>query len=200
MKRLIMTMTVVMLALILVSCASTPKVRRVDAGTPRDLTGFWNDTDVRIVSEALIADFLGSPRVAQMIDGMDRTPVVLVGRFRNESSEHIDTAIISTTMETVIFNTGKLDFVAGGAIRDELRDERRGQQEHASDATLMRNETGADFMLFGSVRSIVERSGRHSVRTYFVSAEMTNLETNQRLWMATNSEIKKTVMQRRNRL
>jgi len=200
MKRLMMTLTVVMLALILVSCASTPRVRRVDAGTPRDLTGFWNDTDVRIVSEALIADFLGAPRVAQMIDGMDRTPVVLVGRFRNESSEHIDTAIISTTMETVIFNTGKLDFVAGGAIRDELRDERRGQQEHARDAALMRNETGADFMLFGSVRSIVERSGRHSVRTYFVSAEMTNLETNQRLWMATNSEIKKTVMQRRNRL
>jgi uncharacterized protein (TIGR02722 family) len=202
MKRLIITIIVLALILTMVSCASRPKVSRVEAGTQIDLTGFWNDSDVRIVSESLINDFMNSPRVTQIINEMDRTPVVLVGRFRNESSEHIDTNIISTTMETVIFNTGKLDFVAGGSVREELRDERQAQQLYARDdtTTALSGEVGADFMLFGSVRSIVERVGRHSVRTYFVSAEMTNLETNQRMWMATNNEIKKTVVQRRNRL
>jgi len=191
MKRLMMTMMVVMLVLMITSCSSRPKVTRVDAQTQIDLSGYWNDFDVRRVSEALIRDFLYSPRASQAIADIGRQPVVLVGSFRNLSSEHIDTGIISTTMETVIFNTGRLDFVAGGAVREELRAERQGE---------IASELGADFMLFGSVRSIVERAGRHSVRTYFVSAEMTDLETGQRMWMATNDEIKKTVVQRRNRL
>ena len=191
MKRLMIMMMVVMLALAITSCSSRPRVRRVDAQTQIDLSGFWNDTDVRIVSEALIRDFLHSPRAAQAMADMGRRPVVLVGSFRNLSSEHIDTGIISTTMETVIFNTGRLDFVAGGAVREELRAERQGE---------IATELGADFMMFGAVRSIVDRAGRHSTRTYFVSAEMTDLATGQRMWMAENNEIKKTVVQRRNRL
>jgi hypothetical protein len=126
-----------------------------------------------------------------------KTPVVLVGRFKNESSEHIDTRIISTTMETVIFNSGKMDFVAGGGVRDELRSERQDQLSNASEASAasLGNETGANFMLFGSVRTIIDKAGNKTVRTYFVSAEMTNVETNQRMWMATNSEIKKVITQ-----
>jgi hypothetical protein len=184
-------MMVVMLALAITSCSSRPKVTRVDAQTQIDLSGYWNDIDVRRVSEALIRDFLHSPRAAQAIADMGRRPVVLVGSFRNLSSEHIDTGIISTTMETVIFNTGRLDFVAGGVVREELRAERQGE---------IATELGADFMMFGTVRSIVDRAGRHSTRTYFVSAEMTHLATGQRMWMAENNEIKKTVVQRRNRL
>ena len=191
-------------ALLIFACSSSgTTVARVDAGTQTDISGFWNDTDVRIVCEALINDFLNSPRVTQSINNMGgRTPTVLVGRFRNESSEHINTAIISSTMETVIFNTGKLDFVAGGDVRDELRTERQEQQTHASEATAatLANETGADFMLFGTVRSMVERAGNQTVRTYFVNAEITSVETNQRIWMATNSEIKKVIVQPRNRL
>jgi uncharacterized protein (TIGR02722 family) len=184
------------------ACASS-SVKRVDAGKQIDLSGYWNDTDVRIVCEALINDALNSPRVAQTISRMgNKTPVVLVGRFRNESSEHIDTAIISSRMETAIFNSGKMDFVAGGAVRDELRTERQDQQTNTSEATAaaLANETGANFLLTGSVRTIVDRAGNRTVRTYFVNAEMTNLETNQRMWMGDNSEIKKVVTQARNKL
>ena len=203
MKARFFLLGILLVILAFSACSSKPKVRRVDSQTQMDLSGFWNDTDVRIVCEALINDFLNSPRANQTIDAMGgRTPIVLVGRFRNESSEHINTDIIATTMETVIFNTGRLDFVAGGGVRDELRAERQDQQSHASEdtATALANETGADFMLFGSVRSIVERAGNQTVRTYFVSAEMTNIETNQRIWMANNNEIKKVIVQPRNRL
>jgi len=200
MKRLLVVMGVVLL--LLSSCASTD-VQRLDAGTQTDLSGYWNDTDVKIVCEALINDFLNSPRVDQTIKAMGgKTPVVLVGRFRNESSEHIDTSIIASTMETVIFNTGKMDFVAGGSVRDELRAERQEQQSNASEATAaaLANETGADFMLFGSVKTMIDRAGNQTIRTYIVSAEMTNVETNQRMWMATNSDIKKVITRANNRL
>jgi uncharacterized protein (TIGR02722 family) len=202
MRKLIFILTAIAL-IFAVSCSSNPKVTRIDSSTQIDLSGYWNDTDVRIVCESLVNDCLNSPRVAQTIQGMrGKTPVVLVGRFSNESSEHIDTSIIASIMETVIFNSGKMDFVAGGATRDALRAERQDQQTNASEATAaaLGKEAGADFMLFGTVRTIIDRAGNQTVRTYFVSAEMTNVETNQRMWMGQNNEIKKYVVQPRNKL
>jgi hypothetical protein len=131
-----------------------------------------------------------------------KTPMVLVGRFRNESDEHIDTAIISSIMEATIFNSGKMDFVAGGSTRDELRAERQDQQSNASEATAasLGNETGADFLLTGTVRTIVDRANNRSVRTYFLNAEMSNIETSERMWMGQNSEIKKVIVRPRNKI
>ena len=192
-----------LLVLLLSSCASTAGVQRIDASTQTDLSGYWNDTDVRIVCESLINDCLNSPRVAQAIEAMGgKQPIVLVGSFKNESSEHIDTSIISRTMETVIFNSGKMDFVAGGDTRSELRAERQDQQGNASEdtASALANETGANFMLFGTVSAIVDKAGNQAVRAYVVNAEMTNIETNQRMWMGMNNEIKKVVTRAKNKL
>ena len=182
-------------ALLLFSCSSNPKVTRVDSSTQTDLSGHWNDTDVRIVCDSLIKACLESPRVSQEIARKGKLPVFLVGRFKNESDEHIDTLIISDTMETALFNSGRADFVAGGSVRDELRAERQDQQGNASEATAraLANETGADFLLTGSVRTIVDRAGNTSTRTYYVRAELTNIETNVRLWMDQNNEIKKII-------
>jgi uncharacterized protein (TIGR02722 family) len=203
MKTSIRAMALIFAGLALfASCSSNPKVTRVDAGTQVDLSGLWNDTDVRIVCDSLIKACLESPRVAQEIERRGGTPTVLVGNFRNDSDEHIDTSIISSTMEVVIFNSGKLDFVAGGSARSELRAERQDQQGNASEATAaaLGNETGADFMLTGSVKTIIDRAGGNATRTYFVSAELTNIETNARLWMDQNNEIKKFIQTPRARL
>jgi uncharacterized protein (TIGR02722 family) len=204
MKKKVFVLGAIALAFVFTSCASGPSVSRIDASAQMDLSGFWNDTDVRIVSDALVNDILNSPRVNQMLASMPqgRRPTVLVGRFRNESSEQIDTNIISTTMETAIFNSGRLDFVAGGSVREELRAERLDQLDFTNDATAasLANETGADFMLFGTVRTTVDRAGNQTVRTYFVSAELTRLETNERVWMGQHNDIRKVVTRPRNRL
>ena len=200
--RLVLT-GMVLLVMAFYGCSSTPNVSRISADTQVDVSGYWNDTDLRLVCESLIKDCLSSPRIAQtMLNMGGKTPVVLVGRFRNESDEHIDTAIISRTMEQAIFNTGRMDFIAGGSTRDELRMERLDQMDNASEATAaaLGNEIGADFMLTGSVRTIVDRAGNLAVRTYFVNAEMTSIETNQRMWMGQDSQVKKVITRPRNRL
>ncbi|MDR2798775.1 MAG: penicillin-binding protein activator LpoB [Treponema sp.] len=180
---------------LIAACSSNPKVSRVDAGTQTDLSGYWNDTDVRIVCDSLIKACLDSPRVVQATAQLGRIPRVLVGTFKNDSDEHIDTSIIASTMEVVIFNSGKADFIAGGSTRGELRAERQDQQGNASEdtAAALGNETGADFLLTGAVKTIIDGAGNTATRTYFVSAEMTNIETNARLWMDQNSEIKKVI-------
>jgi PBP1b-binding outer membrane lipoprotein LpoB len=203
MKSIVKTGAAVFLALALfASCSSNPKVTRIDSGAQVDLSGLWNDTDVRIVCDSLIRSCLSSPRVAQALERRGGIPPVRVGNFRTESDEHIDTSIISSSMEIAIFNSGKLDFVAGGSARDELRSERQDQQGYASESSAagLGNEIGADFLLTGSVRTIIDRAGGEATRTYFVSAEMTSIETNARMWMDQNSEIKKYIQTPRSKL
>ena len=198
----------VMAAALFSACASSPtNVQRVSASTQIDLSGRWNDADVRMVSDSLINDCLNSPRVAQFIQQFSsrnngRLPACLVGAFKNDSSEHIDTSIVSRNMEIAIVNSGKMDFVAGGDTLNQIRDERQGQLEYASEETAvsLANETGANLLLTGSVKAIVDRSGNTTVRSYFVGAELTNVETRTRLWMGSNDEIKKVITQSRVRM
>jgi uncharacterized protein (TIGR02722 family) len=189
-------------AILFSACSSMPKVERVEASSLIDVSGYWNDSDVRIVCETLIRSCLESPRVTRYIqqyssEHSGKLPAVLVGGFKNDSSEHIDTSIIAKNMEAAIFNSGRLDFVSGGDVRQEIREERQDQQANASEetASALGYETGAKLLLTGAVKSIVDRAGKNTVRSYTVSAELTNVETNDLLWMDVNSEIKKVIKQ-----
>jgi uncharacterized protein (TIGR02722 family) len=177
------------------ACTSKPKVKRVDPDTQIDLSGYWNDTDVRIVCEGLIQDCVAAPRVGQIGAQKGMLPVIIVGNFRNDSDEHIDTSIIARRMEAAILNSGKAEFVAGGDTRSDIRAERQDQQSWASEKTVkaLASETGADFYLSGSVNTIVDRAGNSVTRTYFVFAELTEIESGRRVWIGENSEIKKLI-------
>jgi uncharacterized protein (TIGR02722 family) len=188
------------LILFLGACSSSPQVKRLDANTQTDLSGRWNDTDVRIVCNTLIADALASPRIDSFINeytakNNGRLPAVIVGRFKNTSSEHIDTSIISGIMRTAIINSNKLDFVEGGDIRDEIRSEREEQQNNASEETASKlaNETGAKLMLTGEVNCMVDQSETTVTRSYFVKASMADIETNRILWQGEDNSIKKKI-------
>jgi uncharacterized protein (TIGR02722 family) len=181
------------LALLLAGCSTT--VKRVDADKVMDLSGYWNDTDIRLVCDSLIKSCLESPRVSQEARTLGRNPVFLVGRFRNESDEHIDTSIVADIMESAIFSSGKANFIAGGAARESVREERQDQQTHASEASASKlgNETGADFLLTGSIKVVEDRKKKTLTRTYFVRAQLTDIETDDFLWIEDYNEIKKVI-------
>ncbi len=187
-------MCLIAMALI-TSCASSKTVRRVNADTVTDLSGYWNDTDVRIVANTLINDCVNAPAIDNYIKKNGKAPVVIVGNFRNDSDEHLDTSILTKKFEAALINSGKVDFVASASEREELREERIEQQDWASEETVKRlaNETGADFMLIGSVKTMVDADSKTIARTYFVYAELIDIETNRKLWVGDNSDIKKIV-------
>ncbi|MDD4573994.1 MAG: penicillin-binding protein activator LpoB [Sphaerochaeta sp.] len=187
---------VLVMLILLVSCQSTVSVDRLSSDTDIDLSGNWNDTDIRIVASALVKDSLGSPWIDGFRMKKMKNPVVIVGSFLNRSSEHIDTSIISKRYEIELINSGKVDMVADIAFRASVRDEREEQQYFASESTAkaLGKEIGADFLLQGSVRTNLDQVGGKSVRTYYVSAELINIETNQKVWVGEET-IKKMVKQ-----
>ncbi|MDR1507009.1 MAG: penicillin-binding protein activator LpoB [Treponema sp.] len=176
-----------------VSCHS---VKRVDADTQTDLSGYWNDTDLRLASDALITACLQAPRLGQFETSQRRLPVIVVGTFRNASDEHIDTSILSQRLEASIQNSGKAEFVASGDLRREIREEREDQQQgYTSDETTaaLGRETGADFIMTGSVKTIVDQYGKTATRSYFITSELTDITTNRRVWIGEYNEIKKVI-------
>ena len=196
MKKIFVIFACVLL-LVLTGCESTRSVSvdRIDASTAIDLSGYWNDTDIRIVAETLVKDCVNAPAIENYIRNERMLPVVIVGSFRNDTDEHIDTSILAKKFEAALINSGRVDFVASSSERQEIREERLEQQEWASEETAKRlaNEYGADFMLIGSVKTVVDQIDNQMVRTYFVYAELIDIETNRKLWMGENSEIKKII-------
>lgn len=187
--------------LALTSCASNKSpVTRVDSETVLDLSGNWNDTDIGIVCKSLIAGAIQSPRIAKFEAENGRPPVVILGRIRNDSSEPADvihTDIISKKMENALINSGVFDFVADSGDREALRAERLAQIDFTNPETAaaIGNETGADLMLVGSVKTSIEKSpdGKTESRHYYVYAQMQHLSSNITWWSDENDEIKKII-------
>lgn len=198
MKNIIVIFSIAVLT-ILSSCA-TVKVSRVDSESIVDLSGYWNDNNVRLVCKDLIDKCLSSPRIASFETKNNRLPVIMVGRFKNDSTEHIDTSIITEKMSDAIINSGLADFVADKVSREELREERKDQNKsgYTSEDTIknLSGETGADFILQGSVKTIVDKVDNKTVRTYYVSVQLINLETNIVTFKGFNDSIKKIIKTR----
>ncbi len=135
-KRVLSYKLLIMLVLVLLltSCASL-KVDRVDVDKTVDLSGRWNDTDSRLVSEEMINDVLSRPWIDRFRAGRGNNPVVIVGSVRNRSDEHINTRTFVKDLERSLINSGDVEFVAGSVERLEIREERKDQAAHASEAT-----------------------------------------------------------------
>lgn len=183
----------VLLLLGMMDCA-TRSVTRMDAGEGTDLSGRWNDTDSRLVAEEMIRDGLGRAWINDFGEANGRKPVVIVGLVRNRSHELIETSTFIKDIEREFINSGKVRVVSAAAEREQLRAERTDQQEFASLETAKRwgMEKGADFMLQGVISSIVDSYKKDRIVYYQVDLDLTNLESNEKVWLNTK-KIKKLV-------
>ncbi|MCK4858199.1 MAG: penicillin-binding protein activator LpoB [candidate division Zixibacteria bacterium] len=193
MKKLII---LAMAAVLLAGCSSQRQVTRLDPEAVTDLSGNWNDTDARLVAEEMITDCLSRPWLTDFVISAGKKPVVTVGRIRNKSSEHIDTETFTNDFERELLNSGKVKFVATPEQRIDVREERLDQDYYASAETRkqLRHETGADFLLLGSIKSITDQIEGKRVIFYQTDLELINIETNEKVWIGTK-KIKKGVSQ-----
>jgi uncharacterized protein (TIGR02722 family) len=170
------------------------RVKRVATDEAIDLSGRWNDTDSQLVSAEMIADIATRPWIEEYRSKNGKKPVVIVGTIRNLSSEHIETGTFVKDLERELINNGRVTFVANKTERGELRDERKEQQTWSTVETQKRlaAETGADYMLQGGIKTIIDQEGKTSVKFYQVDMEMVHLETNEKVWMG-DKKIKKVV-------
>jgi len=180
------------LVFLLAGC--NPTVTRVESDTVTDLSGKWNDTDSRLVAEEMIQDVLSRGWLSKFNRSKGRTPTVIVGTVRNLSHEHINTRTFIADMERELINSGEVEFVASAQDRKEIRSEVKDQDLNASEESRksMGNEVGADFMLQGSINTIVDAVSGEQARFYQIDLTLIELGSNRKVWVG-QKKIKKTV-------
>lgn len=192
-----MKKSIIAIALIttfITSCTTSKTVTRVDSSKQTDLSGRWNDTDSKLVSDEMVRDGLSRVWLTDFVAEMGKKPTIIVGLIKNKSSEHINTETFITDIEREFINSGKVKLVQGGEAREELRTERADQQEFASATTTKKwgQEKGADFILQGTVNSITDSNAKLKVVYYQVDLFLTDLESNEKVWIG-SKKIKKEV-------
>lgn len=199
MKKSIYTfMLAFVLATILSGCANR-KVSRIDSNVVVDLSGRWNDTDSQLVSAEMISDLL-TARWLPVYESQhnNKRPVVVVGTVTNKSHEHINAETFIKDIEKAIIKNGSVRLVQAGEKRQELRTEREQHNQGYTSAETAKKwglELGADFMLQGTINSIVDAYKKNKVVYYQIDLELTNLETNEVVWIG-DKKIKKQVSDR----
>lgn len=183
-------------AIMLIGCGGGKTVTRLDPNSQTDLSGKWNDTDARLVAEEMIGNCLSSRWLTDFAAANGERPVVTIGNIRNKSSEHIDTETFTTDFERVLLNSGQVRFVARNTQREDLYQELLSQQESASAETMKRfkEATGADFLLLGSIKTIVDQEGDQRVVFYQTDLELIAIQSWEKVWIDTK-KIKKGISQ-----
>jgi hypothetical protein len=182
----------------LAGCSQETKITRVDAGVVTDLSGRWNDTDSRMVAESMIKEALEYPWLNNFSSSKRRQPVVVVGAIMNNSHEHIDVNTFVADLERELTNSQKVTFVAAKGDREELRTERKEQAMYAREDTQKApgKEIGADYMMKGTIATILDEAEGTKAVFYQVDLQMVDLESNAKVWYG-QKKIKKVVEKKR---
>lgn len=177
--------TVLLLAVVISSSCNRRSVTRVNPNKQFDLSGRWNETDAQLTAETLIKKALAGDWLGNFTAQKGKKPVVVVGTVRNNSHEHVDANIFIADIEKAFLKSQAIRLVQAGEKRNELRGERADQQDFASASTVKKwgQELGADYILQGSIRSIVDSYRREKTTFWQVDLSLTDLETNEVVWL-----------------
>ena len=159
--------------LILVLTACSTKVTRSPVEAPTDIGGHWNDTDSRLTAEAMIKDALKRPWAQRFTRVTGRGPVVTVGTVLNRTHEPLNTQTFVQDLERALMNSGQVQFVA-----DTVKP--AGQ------------EAGADFILQGTINTLVDELEDAKAIVYQVDLELVDIASNVKVWLG-QKKVKKLV-------
>jgi TolB-like protein len=181
-KTWVMVATMVVAVVAMAACST--EVKRMGVDEVKDISGTWNDTDSRLVSEEMIRDSLSADWIDRYSLSLKKAPVVIIGNIRNLSQEHINTNAFVNDLERAFVNSGRVDVVASKSERGDIREERADMDMNAAEASRkeMGKEAGADYMLMGSINTIIDASDNEQVRFYQVDLTLVSLADNRKVW------------------
>jgi len=182
---------IIILGLTLSACQSV-SVKRGAAEDQTELSGKWNANDSKLVSKKMIGSMLDGRWLRNHLKKHQKEPTVIVGTFRNLSHEIINTSTFTSDIERAMINSGELEFVASSEERRQIREERMDQELHSTSSTrkAMGKETGADYMLRGTINSFTEEADDTKNIQYQIDMTLISLSNNKKVWVGTQKHAK----------
>ncbi len=188
--KLLKILTVIVASLVLVACSN--KISYGDATSVETTTMGFGSTDLQSIAAKLVDDLIAFPPIVQMTSA--RRPVVFVDKVKNKTTEHIDTESITDTIQTKLLQSGKFRFVdmtAVKAVQEQMQFQMDSGMVDPGKAAAFGKQTGAEFMLYGNMSSIVKRNSDAKDVYYKFTLKLVNLESGIMEW-AGEKEIRKS--------
>jgi len=157
------------------------------------LSDQWAPSDLQLIAKKVVGDLQTSPAFAQ-IQGR---PVVIVGKLKNSTSEHIDMQSLADKIQTQLANTGKFAFVdasARQAVAEEYEYQGSGYVR-PDQAKGPGQQVAPDYIMTGDLASIKHEVGSDEFIYYKMTAKLTNLRTGILEWTDEKELKKKFVKQ-----
>jgi hypothetical protein len=178
---------ILLVGLIAAGCGGT-KVANVDPTTEGYVSGRWNDSDAHAVAEELVPQCLDGAWIPEFHGQQGETrPRLVIGDIENNTSEHINQDVFMNELQRAVLNSGRIRLVADPGVRETLMKEVEWQKQMAKGEGVApdveRGVSGADFMLMGTVSSIVDQAGRSAIVFYQVDLWLTDLRTWEKVWL-----------------
>ncbi|MHB8872630.1 MAG: penicillin-binding protein activator LpoB [Myxococcaceae bacterium] len=176
MRRELVVASVFALAL-----AGCPGPRAFTRGTYQDpntiemLSDRFNENDLQLIAKKMV-DSLSNSKAFAAIQGR---PIVVVGKMKNSTSEHIDLTSLADKLEVHLGRTGKFLFVDKGA-----RVEIAGEYEYQGSGYVRPDQAkgkgaqaSADYLMTGEISSIVQEVGSDKLVYYKMTTKLHDLRT-----------------------
>jgi uncharacterized protein (TIGR02722 family) len=139
------------------------------------LSDQFNENDLQLIAKKMV-ESLSSSSTFNQIQGR---PVVVVGKMKNSTSEHIDMRSLADKIEVQLGKTGRFAFQEKGA-REEIAQEYEYQRSgyvNPGQAKGPGQQASADYLLTGEISSIVQEVGSDKLVYYKMTAKLHNLRT-----------------------
>ncbi|MGL4205986.1 MAG: penicillin-binding protein activator LpoB [Aeromonadaceae bacterium] len=184
------SLLVVAISAALISGCST-EVSYGDAKETETVTVDYGSTDLQTLSSKMVQSLIESPATSEM--GAKGRPVLFVDSIRNKSSEHIDTEALTDTMRTQLLRSGKYRFVdmtKVQAVKEQLEYQQQSGMVDPAAMVRLGKQTGAQYMLYGNLASIVKDNGKVKDVFYQLTMNLMDLQSGELVW-ADQQEIRK---------
>lgn len=165
------------------------------------LTDDFGESDAQVLSEATISQLIKPDNSGQMCPAFTPTtarPYVIIGHIENRTEEHIDLKMMTSSVRNALVKSGRVRFLNNDArkqLEDEYAYNSSGAVEDASKKTKGKQK-GADYMLVGSLFTVVQEVGGNKTVYYKFNTELTDVETSE-VVCTTEQQIRKTYKKKR---
>ena len=145
----------------------------------------YNYSDMQNITRKVVDEMVASP----FLTDQAAPPIMMIAGVQNRTSAYVDTKNLTDKMRTLLFKTGRVQFV-NEARREDLLKEQGYQAANATPETQtsVGKQLGAKFMVSGSLVEMETKSGRQVrvskqvLKYYKLTIEVTDLETGLLAW------------------
>lgn len=153
----------------------------------------FNENDMQLMANTMVNSLI---EYEQIKNSSDR-PIIMVGKVRNRTSEHVDMKALTDKIRTALIRSGKFQFSDKDA-REELAEEYEYQNSgfvNSETAKSRGNQASVDFIITGDLSSNVQQVGKDKVVYYKLNVNLVDVEKNIITW-ADEREVRKKYRKR----